>query len=155
MFHIFVELKLLLRGEIFATQLASILFVPYNMSQILLFSCKELSAPFASVPGASLVLLCVSGHHLGILHDLAALEAHHLAPHRVLAIVSPETWSLDKFTWTKITQIIVFSCRYIMNSFKVVYKHFSFCKFGIALVTVVIIVTFQVLVQLKGCYKRF
>merc|ERR1712137_769280 len=106
MFHIFVEFELLLRGEIFAAQLASILLVTHNMSQILLLSCKELSAPFASVPGAGLVLLCVPGHRLGVLHDLAALEAHHLAPHRVLAIVSPKTWSLDKFTGTKITQII-------------------------------------------------
>ena len=42
-----------------------------------------------------------------------------------------------------------------MNSFKMVHKQFSFCKFGVALVTVIIIVTFNVFVQLKGCNKSF
>ena len=155
MFYIFVEFQLLFRGEILPTQFASILLVTHDMSQILLLSRKEFSALFAGVPGARLVLLGMPGHHLRVLQDLAALETYHLLPHCVLAIVSPQTWSLDKFTRTKGTEIIIFSCGYVMDSFKMVYKLFSFCKFGVTLVTVIVIVTFNVFVQLKGCHKSF
>lgn len=125
------------------------------MRQILLFSCKELPTLFTCKPGICFVLQCVLFHLNLIFKNISTLQTNNLTAFSVLAVMCPQTRSLDKLSRAKFTNIIIFSSRDVVNGFQVINKQFSLCKFGVTLVTIIVVVPFNVFIQLERCHKHF
>lgn len=155
MLSVSVVFQFLLGGEIFSTNFASIFIMSNQVSQVLLLPHEELPTSLTGVLGVVLVLLRVLLHLLLVLHDLATLQAYHLAPHGVLSVVSPQTWFLDKLSRTELAVVIFLSCGDVVNSLEVSHEQPALGKLGIALVTVVVAVPKHVLVQLEGSQEGF
>ena len=80
-----------------------------EMGQILLLSDEEISALLTGVSRLTPVLLDVFLELVRVIQDLPALETDHLAGHRMLGVVSPETRLLDKLPGAEFAVVVFLS----------------------------------------------